>query len=149
MSGLKQLIQEIHGRSLWQVVGIYLVASWVVFQVIQTLTEGLGLPEWFPALALVLLLIGLLIVLATAFVQEGVRPAGVPAEPTPIPGDATGGAAAPEEGRRREAGGARLFTWRNAITGGVGIRGADRKCAQVPKLEPLRDAVDPPGTPRR
>ncbi len=45
MSGLKRLIQEIHRRSLWQVVGIYLVASWIVFQVIQTLTEGLGLPE--------------------------------------------------------------------------------------------------------
>ncbi len=45
MSGLKRLIHEIHRRSLWQVVGIYLVASWIVFQVIQTLTEGLGLPE--------------------------------------------------------------------------------------------------------
>ena len=45
MSGLKRLIREIHRRSLWQVLGIYLVASWVVFQVIQTLTEGLGLPE--------------------------------------------------------------------------------------------------------
>ncbi len=45
MSGLKQLIHEIHRRSLWQVVGIYLLASWIVFQVIPTLTEGLGLPE--------------------------------------------------------------------------------------------------------
>ncbi len=71
MSGLKRLIHEIHRRSLWQVLGIYLLASWIVFQVIQTLTEGLGLPEWFPALAVVLLLIGLPIVLATAFVQEG------------------------------------------------------------------------------
>ncbi len=71
MSRLKQLIQEIHRRSLWQVLGIYLLASWVVFQVIQTLAEGLGLPEWFPALAVVLLLNGLPIVLATAFVREG------------------------------------------------------------------------------
>ncbi len=52
--------------SLWQVLGIYLLASWVVFQVIQTLTERLGLPDWVPAFAFVLLLIGLPIVLATA-----------------------------------------------------------------------------------
>ncbi len=45
MSGLKQLIQEIHRRSLWQVLAIYVAASWVVFEVVQTLTEGLGLPE--------------------------------------------------------------------------------------------------------
>ncbi len=70
MSRFKELIRQIHRRSLWQVLGIYLVASWVVFQVIQTLTEGLGLPDWFPAFALVLMLIWLPIVLATAFVQE-------------------------------------------------------------------------------
>ncbi len=51
MAGLKQLIQEIHRRSLWQVLGIYAVASWVIYEVVQGLTEGLGLPDWFPALA--------------------------------------------------------------------------------------------------
>ncbi len=34
MSGLKKLIHEIHRRSLWQVLGIYLGASWLVFEVI-------------------------------------------------------------------------------------------------------------------
>ncbi len=53
MAGLKQLIQEIHRRSLWQVLGIYVAVSWVVFQVVQTLTEGLGLPGWVPPLAFV------------------------------------------------------------------------------------------------
>ncbi len=62
---MKQLIQEIHRRSLWQVLGVYLLASWVVFEVVQTVTEGLGLPQWFPAFAALLLLIGLPIVLAT------------------------------------------------------------------------------------
>ena len=66
MSGLKRLIHEIHRRSLWQVLGIYLLASWVVFQVVQTLTEGLGQPDWVPPFAFVLLLIGLPIVMATA-----------------------------------------------------------------------------------
>ena len=49
MSRLKQLIQEIHGRSLWQVLLIYIAAGWVVFEIVQTVTEGLGLPQWFPA----------------------------------------------------------------------------------------------------
>ncbi len=114
MSDLKRLIHEIHGRSLWQVLGIYLLASWVVFEVVQTVTEGLGLPQWFPAFAALLLLIGLPVVLATAFVQEGISPTRRH-DPTLLPG-AEGGA----EARPREVAGARrLFTWRNAISGGV------------------------------
>ena len=30
MSRLKQLIQEVHRRSLWQVLAIYVVVSWVI-----------------------------------------------------------------------------------------------------------------------
>ena len=67
------LIHEIHRRSLWQVLGFYLAASWIVLQVIDVLTNNFGLPDWVPAFALVLLLIGLPIVLGTAFVQEGIR----------------------------------------------------------------------------
>jgi len=118
LSGLKRLIQEIHRRSLWQVLAIYLVGAAVGYQLIEALVSGLGLPAWFPALAIVLFIVGLPIVLATALVQEGARPAERPGEATPTPEG--GGAAAPEQSRRREAGAARrLFTWRNAITGGA------------------------------
>ena len=72
MSRLKRLIQEIHRRSLWQVLGIYLFGAWVAFQGIEALVSGLGLPEWVQGFALVVLILGLPIVLATAFVQEGV-----------------------------------------------------------------------------
>ena len=71
MSRLKRLIQEIHRRSLWQVLGIYLGGAWVALQGIEALVSVLGLPEWIPAFALVLLIVGLPIVLATAFVREG------------------------------------------------------------------------------
>ena len=80
MSRLKGLIQEIHRRSLWQVLGIYLVGAWVAFQGIEALVSGLGLPERVPGLAVVLLIVGLPIVLATAFVQEGVGEKEAPAE---------------------------------------------------------------------
>ena len=42
MSRLKRLIQEIHRRSLWQVLGIYLVGARVAFQGIEALASGLG-----------------------------------------------------------------------------------------------------------
>ena len=114
MSGLKQLIQEVHRRSLWQVLGIYVAVSWVVFQVVQTLTEGLGLPDWVPPLAFVLLLIGLPIVMATAFVQEGLSPASN-RDPTLLPGPEV----TVETDARKGSGARRLFTWRNALLGGA------------------------------
>ncbi|MGD8321780.1 MAG: tetratricopeptide repeat protein [Gemmatimonadota bacterium] len=76
MSPLKQLIHEIHRRSLWQVLGIFLAASWGVIEAVDLLTQQVGLPDWTPTMALVLLLIGLPIVLATAVVQEGMPGAG-------------------------------------------------------------------------
>jgi uncharacterized iron-regulated membrane protein len=101
MNRLKQFITEIHRRSLWQVLGIYLVGAAVGYQLIQALTEGLGLPDWFPALAIVLFIILLPVVLATAVVQEGVRGPRRPEAAEPAVGEARGVHH-------------RLFTWRNA-----------------------------------
>ena len=110
---LKRLIREIHRRSLWQVLGIYLVGGWFAYEIVQSLTEGLSLPEWFPAFAVVLLVIGLPIVLATAFVQEG--KAGSEFDQAERAGDGVTAQPQPET-----AGAWGLFTWRNAILGGVG-----------------------------
>ena len=60
---LKQFIHEIHRRSLWQVLGIYAVASWAVLGGVGTLGDVLGLPEWFSPVAMALLAVGLPIVL--------------------------------------------------------------------------------------
>jgi hypothetical protein len=87
MSRLKRVIVEVHRRSLWQVLGIYLVGSWIGYEVILALTEGVGLPDWVPAFAIVLFIVGLPIVLATAFVQEGIGSRGRPAEPVAEPAD--------------------------------------------------------------
>lgn len=114
MAGLKQLIHEIHRRSLWQVLTIYGVASWLIYEVVEALTSGLGLPQWLPAFAIVLLLLGLPIVLATAFVQEGISPTKRH-DPTLVPAAELRADARPHEA----AGARRLFSWRNAISGGV------------------------------
>jgi hypothetical protein len=80
VSRLKRLIQEIHRRSLWQLLGIYLGGAWVALQGIEALVSVLGLPEWVPGFALGILILGLPIVLATAFVQEGAGGQEPPAE---------------------------------------------------------------------
>jgi eukaryotic-like serine/threonine-protein kinase len=71
MSALRRLITEVHRRSLWQVVGIYCLGSWAAYQVIAELTDRVGMPDWVPGFAIVLFLVGLPVVVATAFVQEG------------------------------------------------------------------------------
>ena len=50
---------------------MYLVASWMALQVVETISESAGLPDWARPFALILLIIGLPVVLATAVVQEG------------------------------------------------------------------------------
>lgn len=72
MSRLKRLINEIHRRCLWQVLSVYLISSWIVLQVADTVTDALGTP----GAALVLLIALLPVVLATVFVWE--RVSGAP-----------------------------------------------------------------------
>jgi eukaryotic-like serine/threonine-protein kinase len=138
MTLLKRLIREVHHRSLWQVTGIYLVGSWGALEAVDGVTKNAGLPAWVPPFALVLLVIGLPIVLATAFIQVGMPRRG---------GDG-------EDGEDREEGGGSvrerpvarrpgevpprlvvapgsppavsdfppvhgIFTWRNAFMGGL------------------------------
>jgi eukaryotic-like serine/threonine-protein kinase len=124
MNRLKTLIQEIHRRSLWQVLGIFLAGSWGVIQVVDVLTERVGLPDWTPTMAVVLLLIGLPVVLATAFVQEGMTRTS-PAEtehqsPADSADNLAPGTGSLDRPSTRPSAGRRLLTWRNAMIGGVG-----------------------------
>lgn len=101
-----------HGSTLWKVLGLYAAGSWVVLQVVDVLAQNAGLPGWVFNLALILLIIGLPIVGATAY-MHGIggrsRTSGDPGAGTPATGETRG----VPEGTRQ------LFTWRNAITGGL------------------------------
>jgi hypothetical protein len=116
---IRKLAREIDRRPVLAVLVLFLVLSWAALEVVDFLTTGLGLPFWTPRLALVLLVIGLPIVLATTVVQgglpwlrirdvmdpnelEGRTPAEVHVVPEAHPMYGVG-----------------LFTWRNAILGGV------------------------------
>jgi TolB-like protein/Tfp pilus assembly protein PilF len=100
---MTRLFEEFKRRSVWQALGIYAVGAWVALQIVDVLAQNFGLPEWFPAFALALLVIGLPIVLATAVAQR----AGSPV------------AASPDDSSPSASSGGPLLTWRNAILGGV------------------------------
>lgn len=137
MNRLKQLIREIHRRSLWQVLAVFLAAAWGVLQFVDFLTVRAGLPEWTPSMALVVLALGLPIVLGTAFVQEGLgggadadrvgRELGSGTTDPRIPKPSAG--TSPSVAPTRAATGPSptgiqlLLTWRNALLGGVGALG--------------------------
>jgi hypothetical protein len=102
--------------------------------VVREVTESVGLPEWVPGLAIIILVIGLPVVLATAFVQEGISTAETPREETArepaadTPAAVTAVAAQPATAAAAQPASApsatkgthhRLFTWRNAIVGGA------------------------------
>lgn len=118
MIRIRRLIRELHRRSLWQVLGIYLAASWVALQIVESLTTSLDLPAWFPAFSIVLLITGLPIVLATAFVQEGVHDAAR-ADAQPAEERAAPAKAVTEASRPRPSGLRQWLTWRHALIGGV------------------------------
>ena len=90
---------------MWQVLSVYVVASLGVLSGLDTISGILGLPDWFPSLAMGLLLVGLPIVLATAMVQD--RPGEVQSSP--------GALASKAEEPRREA----VLTWSRVGGGGV------------------------------
>ncbi|SVB00292.1 uncharacterized protein METZ01_LOCUS153146, partial [marine metagenome] len=70
MSGLRDLIREARRRSIWQVAVFYAGGSWVVWEAIQGISGTVGLPDWVPGAALILILVGFLVVVGTSFVQD-------------------------------------------------------------------------------
>lgn len=107
---------RLKGARIVQVLLVYLGASWVVLQITDTVTDLLKLPEWVGPVALLLLFVGLVVVLATAWVQAlpqttAAEEAGeVPTDWEVAPADAMASL---------KAGKLPHLTWGRAILGGV------------------------------
>jgi len=119
---LKKILQETHRRAVWQVLAVYVGVSWAVLQVVDVLTQNMGLPPWVFPFALVLLLLGLPVMLATAVIQG--RGSGADSAELKAEADAQAAPADPvstpfarepdtQVGRRSH------FTWKNAVFGGA------------------------------
>ena len=128
MATFTGLLREIHTRSVWQILGGYVVAAWFVLQAAETVSSLIGLPLWFGQAVLMVLGLGLPIIAFTAVVQGRRGPASADREPSAVQEDArppedsdaerdssAGGSDSPESRASR-----RLFTWRNAMVAGVG-----------------------------
>lgn len=118
--------------------------SWVVVEMVTFLTERAGLPDWTPTMAFVAMLLGLPVVVATAFVQEGapgqekagdIGAGGSDGSGTDASPAAASPASAADSSADSSADGPsaadvvveaiptqvrRFLTWRNALMGGLG-----------------------------
>lgn len=119
MHAIRRLAREIHRRSVWQVLGVYLAGGWVGYRGVAVATGQVGLPRWTPGFALVLLALGLPVVLATAAVQGGIPWLRI--EDAADPNDLEG--LTPEQvhvvPEAHPLVGEGILTWRNAVLGGV------------------------------
>ncbi len=64
------LFERLKRARIVQVLVVYLGASWAVLQVADLLQEGLNLPDWVIPVSMILLLVGFVIIVATAWVQS-------------------------------------------------------------------------------
>ncbi|MHA6287640.1 tetratricopeptide repeat protein [Maricaulis sp. CAU 1757] len=67
---MNKLIGELRRRSIFRVAAAYLVAGWLIMQVVATIGTAAGLPDWTDSFALILLLTGFPIVLFIAWAFE-------------------------------------------------------------------------------
>ena len=81
------LFRELRRRSVFRVAAAYVVASWIVVQVVSALNSPLSLPEWFERVVIVLLAIGLPIAIVLAWAFE-LTPDGIKLTSSAETGDA-------------------------------------------------------------
>ena len=110
------LFQRLKQARVVQVLLVYLGASWGVLQVADFLGSLLSLPSWVLPVAFILLLVGLVVILATAWIQSlpsttaKERAGEIPTDWQIAPADAL---ASLKEGKLPH------LTWGRAIMGGV------------------------------
>lgn len=92
---------------------VYAGASWIILEVTGVFIEQLGLPPWFFPGAILLLIIGLVVILATAWVQSRPSPESVADQPTPWEVDLVDLRQSVTRGRLPH------LNWARAILGGV------------------------------
>ena len=115
------LIGEIHRRSVWQVMGSYAVVAWIILRLVELLKGPIGLPDWFDPASVVVVLLGFPVLLATAWIQGGMSDGGHRArfQDKADGGDDSLSSWQPLERQPMRDAFSRLFTWRNAVAGGV------------------------------
>ena len=118
-----ELWTTIRRARLLAVLVVYLGASFAVLEAVSLIGDGVGLPDWVTPFALVLLLVGLPIIVATALVQSAPPPSPEASVEVPAEFDAFARVEERTEQPTTASDVAAVakhwLTWRKAITGGV------------------------------
>ena len=117
-------IGELHRRFVWQSLGIYAVVAWIVLQLVDILGGLIGLPLWFAPASLIVVLLGFPVFLITALIQgesEKADPYRSRFHDSADGGDGSLSSWRHLESRPVRGLLRRLFTWRNALAGGVAM----------------------------
>jgi len=118
---LGSMIGELHRRSVWKVLGSYAVLAWVSLQLADFIGGRFGFPHWFGPGTVVVVLLGFPVLLVTTLIQGG---PGKGDYQSRFHDSADGGDDSLSSWQSlgthpvQDALG-RVFTWRNAIAGGV------------------------------
>lgn len=67
---MSQLLQELKRRNVFRVSVAYIVVAWLIIQVIETVSDPLGLPDWTEAFFIVLMLAGLPVIVLFSWAFE-------------------------------------------------------------------------------
>jgi TolB-like protein len=116
MANRPTLLERLKQGRLFQALFVYLGATWFVLQLVGTLRDLLSLPDWIGPVTVILLAVGLLVVLATAWVQSlesttAAEEAGErPTDWQVAPGDVL---------ERLKSGKLPHLTWGRAVVGGL------------------------------
>ena len=109
MSKILRWARAAHSRFVWQVLLIHIGVTWGLLQAADLFIERLGFPDWLFGGVLTLMVLGAPVVVLTAALSH--RPG--PGDPEVAP--AADELLPPHAGKPLR----RLFTWRNALAGGV------------------------------
>jgi serine/threonine-protein kinase len=110
------LWSRIREARVFRLLAVYLAASWAVLQATDLFIERFGVPTWVAPTALLLLLVGLVVLLATAWVQSHPHtPTRAGAEEVPQGWELDVG----DFGRSLKSGKLPHLTWARAAVGGV------------------------------
>jgi TolB-like protein len=112
----QNLLERLKQARIVQVLIVYLGASWAILQIAEVLGEALSLPDWILPVCVLLLLVGFVIILATAWVQS--LPATTAAEEAgerPSDWQVAPGAAL----ESLKSGSLPHLTWGRAVVGGL------------------------------
>ena len=116
MSDPSSLWGRLQQARIVRILAVYLGASWIVLQVTSTIVDAFKLPDWVLPTAIILMFVGLIVIVATAWVQSlasttaGEQAGALPTDWQIAPRDAL---ASLRRGRLPH------LTWGRALAGGV------------------------------